>query len=245
MSVSSRSSAVPSQGMMTYTRTRTEKTTETTTTRTTEVTETITKTTASPRSRATHSQQNSPLIVHLSVQSSIAASPRPSSPALSLSAASTRSSAQSLDAGVDLFPHPDTIELPADGVRPTGFWVITVGQEVGIFYHWDDVAKRTNYISGAIQKKYPSFQEALQHYRTSYDLQLLSAVPVPNGPFSRRNRKSSPVRSLPFSSLSSPARSPASVASPEPNRSSSSTDSDELWSQLDDLSLHMSQASIE
>ncbi|KAH7918251.1 hypothetical protein BV22DRAFT_1024895, partial [Leucogyrophana mollusca] len=125
-------------------------------------------------------------------------------------------------------PHPDSIKLPTMGERPSGFWVITVGQEVGIFYDWNDVGRRTNHVSGAIQKKYPTFQEALQHYRRSYELQELSAVPVPNGPFWPKNCAWVPV-----------------ATSPEPMLSPSPTSSDEIWSQLDDLSLYMSQAPID
>ncbi|KAJ8589115.1 hypothetical protein M405DRAFT_714000, partial [Rhizopogon salebrosus TDB-379] len=54
-------------------------------------------------------------------------------------------------------------------LEPEGFWVITVGQEVGIFYHWADVAERTNFISGNVQKSYPSFQKALEVYTVKYN----------------------------------------------------------------------------
>lgn len=33
-------------------------------------------------------------------------------------------------------PKPSEISAPRTGLEPEGFWVITVGQEVGIFYHW-------------------------------------------------------------------------------------------------------------
>ena len=35
-----------------------------------------------------------------------------------------------------LVPPPHKIKLPSPGDHPEGFWVITVGQEVGIFFHW-------------------------------------------------------------------------------------------------------------
>ncbi|KAG2060966.1 hypothetical protein BDR06DRAFT_861117, partial [Suillus hirtellus] len=56
-------------------------------------------------------------------------------------------------------------------LKPEGFWVITVGQEVGIFYCWSviDVAEHTNFVSGNIQKGYPSFQEALEAYTVQYN----------------------------------------------------------------------------
>ncbi|KAG0699332.1 hypothetical protein DFH29DRAFT_766188, partial [Suillus ampliporus] len=54
-------------------------------------------------------------------------------------------------------------------IKPEGYWVITVGQEVGVFYHWADVAERTNFISGNVQKSYPSFQQALEVYTVKYN----------------------------------------------------------------------------
>ncbi|KAG1906181.1 uncharacterized protein F5891DRAFT_942174, partial [Suillus fuscotomentosus] len=100
------------------------------------------------------------------------------------------------------------------GLKPDGFWVITVGQEVGIFYHWyvADVAERTNFISGNVQKRYPSFQEALKVYTVKFNEGGVRAVPIPGGPF----WPSSPSPSL-------------------------SAESDEMWSQVDDLSETMSQ----
>ncbi|KAG2342392.1 hypothetical protein BDR05DRAFT_867882, partial [Suillus weaverae] len=55
------------------------------------------------------------------------------------------------------------------GLTPEGFWVSTVRQEVGIFYHCADVARRTNFISGNIKKSYPSFQKAHEVYTVHYD----------------------------------------------------------------------------
>ncbi|KAG2030585.1 hypothetical protein BDR03DRAFT_844591, partial [Suillus americanus] len=82
-----------------------------------------------------------------------------------------------------MIPMPSEIAPPHDGLKPEGFWVITVGQEVGIFYHWADVAERTNYVSGNVQKSYPSFQEALEVYTIKYNKGRIRAVPIPDGPF--------------------------------------------------------------
>ncbi|KAG2034624.1 hypothetical protein BDR03DRAFT_828524, partial [Suillus americanus] len=54
-------------------------------------------------------------------------------------------------------------------LEPEGFWVITVGQEVGVFYHWADVAEPTNFVSKSVQKRYASFQEALDVYTVKYN----------------------------------------------------------------------------
>lgn len=37
---------------------------------------------------------------------------------------------------VPKIPHPDEIQAPEPGFSPEGFYVVSVGQEVGIFYHW-------------------------------------------------------------------------------------------------------------
>ena len=77
-----------------------------------------------------------------------------------------------------LMPPLHKIKLPPPGDHPEGFWVVVVGQEVGIFFslvkvhllssyilltNWSraDVALCTNYVSGSVQKCYPSFAKAL------------------------------------------------------------------------------------
>jgi hypothetical protein len=32
--------------------------------------------------------------------------------------------------------HPDSIKQPEAGFTPEGYYVVSVGQEVGVFYHW-------------------------------------------------------------------------------------------------------------
>lgn len=61
--------------------------------------------------------------------------------------------------------------------------MITVGQEVGIFYTWPDVAVRTNGISGNTHKQCKSFSEAMKLYTRMYNKGCVRAVPVPGGPF--------------------------------------------------------------
>lgn len=128
-------------------------------------------------------------------------------------------------------PTPGDIQAPHSGVDAEGFWVIIVGQEVGIFYTWyiwltstsniidgllrADVAERTNFISGNIQKWYPSFEKALAAYTVKYNEGSVRAVPIPGGPFS------------------------PDVPSP-----TLSATSDDLWSQVEDLSDSVSRCSI-
>ncbi|KAG1805957.1 uncharacterized protein BJ212DRAFT_1283106, partial [Suillus subaureus] len=80
-------------------------------------------------------------------------------------------------------PKPSDIIPPCADLEPEGFWVVTVGQEVGIFYHWADVAERTHFVSSNIQKRYPLFQKALEVYTTQYNEGRLQAIPTPGGPF--------------------------------------------------------------
>ncbi|KAG1888192.1 hypothetical protein F4604DRAFT_2032333, partial [Suillus subluteus] len=80
-------------------------------------------------------------------------------------------------------PKPSEIYPPQAGETPEGFWAITVRQEVGVFYRWADVAERTNFVSGNVQKRYPSFQQALTAYMVKYNKGRVQAVPLPGGPF--------------------------------------------------------------
>ncbi|KAG1777850.1 hypothetical protein EV702DRAFT_968702, partial [Suillus placidus] len=103
-------------------------------------------------------------------------------------------------------PAPIEIQAPRAGMDPEGFWVVTVGQEVGIFY-----------VCGNIQKSYPSFQKALEAYTTMYNEGRVRAVPIPGGPF---------------------------WPSPSPPSPTSSSTSDDLWSQVEDLSDTMSHCEL-
>ena len=53
-----------------------------------------------------------------------------------------------------------------------------------------DVALRTNYVSGSVQKCYPSFAKALQVYTMKYNKGVLQAVPLPGGPFFQLHKAS-------------------------------------------------------
>ncbi|KAI5985266.1 hypothetical protein EDD15DRAFT_2200724 [Pisolithus albus] len=66
-------------------------------------------------------------------------------------------------------PHPSCILPPKSNTAVQGYYVITVGQEVGIFYNWPDVAARTNNISGNTHKQCKSFSEALKVYMRMYN----------------------------------------------------------------------------
>ncbi|KAH7904897.1 hypothetical protein BJ138DRAFT_1018480 [Hygrophoropsis aurantiaca] len=210
---------------------KTKKTTEVTTTRTVEITKSVTTARLPPR--FTHAPTTTPT-------NSIPPSSHPSSPSPSLthSPVSTPTSPFTLDLPppsppiaaphlnehVAHIPHPSEIQPPADGTQPSGFWLITVGQEVGIFYDWAEVQLRTSKISGATQYKCSSFQDAMTRYTSHYDRNLLRAIPVPNGPF------------WPTALTHSPAMSATSDVS---------YSSDELWSQVDDISLHLTNLLID
>ncbi|EGO03092.1 hypothetical protein SERLA73DRAFT_70553 [Serpula lacrymans var. lacrymans S7.3] len=80
-------------------------------------------------------------------------------------------------------PRPDHIQPPAKGVTPEGYYVVWVGQEVGIFYTWDNAAERVLGVSSNRYKKYNNFDEALRKYRSKYELGAVQAVPIPGGWF--------------------------------------------------------------
>ncbi|KAG1834284.1 hypothetical protein DFJ58DRAFT_735855 [Suillus subalutaceus] len=111
-------------------------------------------------------------------------------------------------------PIHSEIHPPRASETPEGFWVIIVGQEVGVFYCCDNA-----------QKRYPSFQEALSAYTVKYDEGRVRAVPLPGGAFWPSPPESSPNPPSPTLSVDS----------------SVSSDSYELWSQVEDLMETMSQ----
>ncbi|KAF9242898.1 hypothetical protein BU15DRAFT_60188 [Melanogaster broomeanus] len=80
-------------------------------------------------------------------------------------------------------PHPSAILPPSRHATVQGYWVVTVSQEVSIFYSWSDVAERTDFISGNRQHKVSSFEDALAVYRRKYNEGSVRAVPTPGGPF--------------------------------------------------------------
>ncbi|KAI5999232.1 hypothetical protein EDD15DRAFT_2134288, partial [Pisolithus albus] len=66
---------------------------------------------------------------------------------------------------------------------PEGYYLVIVGQEVGIFYMWKDAALRVLEISGAVYYKCRTFQQALASYMAAYNKGELRAIPNPGGPF--------------------------------------------------------------
>ncbi|KAI6096083.1 hypothetical protein EDD16DRAFT_1479938 [Pisolithus croceorrhizus] len=77
--------------------------------------------------------------------------------------------------------HPNDIELPTTPVHE--FYVVIVGQELGIFYNWNDAAARVLGISKNIHFKCTSFQEALQCYKDAYYSNEVKCVPNPGKHF--------------------------------------------------------------
>ncbi|KAG1738867.1 uncharacterized protein EDB91DRAFT_1249035 [Suillus paluster] len=113
-------------------------------------------------------------------------------------------------------PHPDELYLPA-GTQVQGYYVVTVGQEVGIFF-----AVRIDGISGASHTRYDHWADMLELYMSHYNTGLLHAVPTVGGSFW-------PVGII------------HPTPPPSPTTTTSSTNSEDLWSYLEDLSEHMSQ----
>ncbi|KIJ90583.1 hypothetical protein K443DRAFT_15100 [Laccaria amethystina LaAM-08-1] len=62
-------------------------------------------------------------------------------------------------------PTPDSLVCPAGNIR--WYFVITRGQEVGIFNDWHSTAARTQGIRGSFQSKYRTWGEALAVYRNA------------------------------------------------------------------------------
>ncbi|KAG1743565.1 uncharacterized protein EDB91DRAFT_1247063 [Suillus paluster] len=122
--------------------------------------------------------------------------------------------AQTLCQVMAAVPMPSDIHPPQADQTPEGFWVITVGQEVGVFYR-----------CGNVQKHYVSFQQVLAAYTAGCDEDRVQAVPLAGGPFWPSTSESLPNPPSPTLSVGS----------------SVSSDSYDLWLQVEDLTETMSQ----
>ncbi|EIW78050.1 hypothetical protein CONPUDRAFT_157215 [Coniophora puteana RWD-64-598 SS2] len=78
-------------------------------------------------------------------------------------------------------PHPSSFKKPAYHVKK--FYVVSRGQEVGIFYDWNEVGPRVHHVGSAVQRGYPTFEEALAVYTRDYKDGCLDPVPFENGPY--------------------------------------------------------------
>ncbi|KAI6041992.1 hypothetical protein EDC04DRAFT_3109288 [Pisolithus marmoratus] len=68
-------------------------------------------------------------------------------------------------------------------MMPEGFYLVIIGQEVGIFYTWKDAALQVLDISGVVHYKCKTFQQALADYTATHRKGELCAIPTPGGPF--------------------------------------------------------------
>ncbi|KAG2337266.1 hypothetical protein BDR05DRAFT_952775 [Suillus weaverae] len=113
-------------------------------------------------------------------------------------------------------PHPDELYLPV-GTQVQGYYVVTVGQEVGIFFQWLDAKVCVDGISGASHTRYDHWADALELYTSHYNMGLLRAVTTVGGLFW-------------------PVGTTHPTPPPSPTTTASSTNSKDLWSYLEDLS---------
>lgn len=140
-------------------------------------------------------------------------------------------------------PHPSELHAPLPGENPDAYWVVTVGQEVGIFFHWCvashfisiyfanyvsnyfrlDVGERTQGISGAIQVRQETWVDALRLYTRKYNEGAVEARPHVGSRFW--------PPCVPHTAPSAPASPVSSTHSSE----------DSIWTHVEDLSEQMSQ----
>ncbi|KAI6027988.1 hypothetical protein BKA83DRAFT_4123827 [Pisolithus microcarpus] len=114
-----------------------------------------------------------------------------------------KSLAKPASAHIPPIPHPSHILLPKSNTTVQGYYVIMVGQEVGIFYNWPDVTACTNNVSRNTHKQCKSFSEVLKVYMQMYNKGCVQAVPIPGGPFWPEAEHSDSSTSHPQSSSSS------------------------------------------
>ncbi|KIJ58439.1 hypothetical protein HYDPIDRAFT_34188 [Hydnomerulius pinastri MD-312] len=123
--------------------------------------------------------------------------------------------------GTPRVPAPFELQPPADGEQATGCYVVIVGQEVGIFYHWLDSAERVNGVPGGTHKRYNTWDDALQLYTRKYNEGALRIIPIRGSRF--------------WPTSAAPAITTATVAPPSTTLSPASSDED-LWSHVQDFS---------
>ncbi|PBK62687.1 hypothetical protein ARMSODRAFT_1024668 [Armillaria solidipes] len=80
--------------------------------------------------------------------------------------------------------HPNTIPRPVLKHPPiTTYYIVFIGQEVGVFDDSDNVAERCNHVSGARHKSYPTFDMALAKYTYKYHKNALKVCPLAGSRF--------------------------------------------------------------
>ncbi|KAG0698992.1 hypothetical protein DFH29DRAFT_763212, partial [Suillus ampliporus] len=80
-------------------------------------------------------------------------------------------------------PIPDELHPPSAGTSAQGYYVVTVGQEVGIFFHWLDCQAWVSGITNAAHTCYDHWAEALAMYTRHHRAGLVHAIPTVGGPF--------------------------------------------------------------
>lgn len=97
-------------------------------------------------------------------------------------------------------PRPEDLAGPEEGEITEGYYLVTVGQQCGIFFSWcvsvlplvgttlngchrDECHARVDGIVGSCYKKYPSWQEAYARYSRSRANGLVRAIPRPNSKY--------------------------------------------------------------
>ena len=107
----------------------------------------------------------------------------------------------------------------------------------------NDVAQRTNFVKGNIQRKFSTFQAALAQYTAAYNRGELRAVPIPGSRYDSSHGvtpSQNPVTRGP----SRPNQQGSSSGSSSTSSSTGSSD-DEYWSQIaDDVTELMDQVKI-
>ncbi|KAG6913130.1 hypothetical protein DXG01_009442 [Tephrocybe rancida] len=98
-------------------------------------------------------------------------------------------------------PPPDTLAEPDSCIGVRGYYLVSVGQKVGIFFNWyvtlpsapirllNNARNTANSlvvgVYGGAQQEYPSWVKALEAYRHLYRTGLLRALIIVDGPFSK------------------------------------------------------------
>ncbi|KAI6018979.1 hypothetical protein BKA83DRAFT_39997, partial [Pisolithus microcarpus] len=66
-------------------------------------------------------------------------------------------------------PNPSEIKPPSSDELAEGFYIVTVGQEVGIFFSWLNASEHVTNVPGAQHKCYCTFKDVLWAYTSKYN----------------------------------------------------------------------------
>ncbi|PBK59166.1 hypothetical protein ARMSODRAFT_899668 [Armillaria solidipes] len=96
-------------------------------------------------------------------------------------------------------PHPNELREPSPVLPPVKKWyVVTVGQDVGIFSSWLDVAARIRGVPEPAHISRPTYAQAVAEYRQQFDTGKVQIVLVPGSQKAEEAKMAAQVETTTF-----------------------------------------------